>query len=357
MSDTESMAGTANEFLQMLNDPQPDDAPEASDDFIEPSDPTPTTSASDAEATDSSATATDDDAPESRDDGLTAAERVAAVFGLETDEDEPDAGDEQAAAADGEDLSGKSREELLAMAEGYLKLKEETATRDVDAEQQQLQAEVDALDDQTRETMRQRFEAEVEVKSDEHYGALVTQAEARLLTELHADGLRGEELEAAFTQQVDARRRPILRAQRQYEIKKAAEWEPYINDAIVAARKQSPKVRQRFAEFLCEFKVDGSRRETPLPKRAAEELIKITNTDDIPVFAQSLEDAIKVRNKDQRAASQQRRSEKAKEVQKQNVTTPPAGKPRSQKPPELKGTAEEWAAMNSMDGSTFSRRS
>jgi hypothetical protein len=356
MSDTEGFAGTAAEFLQMRDAPQATDAPTANDDFIEPDSPAPTA----AQSAEPSATATDETEPESRDDGLTAEERVAAVYGLETaeGEGEGEAADGLEAAAPEDSLEGKTAEELRQLAEEYLKLKAEMAESNVDGEQKAFQAEVDQIDQHTRAAMRQHFEQTVEARSDDHYGQLIDQAEAALLYEgRETHNLRGEELEAFYFQNVNAVRRPILRAQRQWEIKKATEFEPLIDEAIVAERKRNPKVRARFAEFLCDFRPDGTKREAPLPRKAAEELIKITNTDDMPVFAQSLEDAIKLRNKERRSQSQTRRSDAARQASQTAIATPPRGAPRSQKPVELKGTADEWLAMNRMDGSTFSRRS
>ena len=364
MSDSENLSGTFGEFSSMLNDSQPDDAP-ATDDFVEPQDLSDD-STDDSSAAGDSATATDERADEEDDGSLTAAERVAAVFGQETADDEepvePEAQDTE--GDDTLDVTAMTPEQLRAMAEEYLKLKAEVATKDVDSEQAAFQAEIATLDEQATEAVQERYEVEVIARGDQHYGTLITQAEAGLLQTLRkhgreTQGLHDDELdafvEAQFNARVDAVRRPILRAQRTWEREKAAEWEPRVTEAITEARKQNPTLRKKFAEFLCEHTPDGAKRAQPLPKGAVDELLKFSNTDDMPIAAQSLEDAITTRTREKRKESQQRRTEAAKARPENTSSTPPAGRVRFTKPAPLKGDFEEFTEMNRRAKSTFSR--
>jgi hypothetical protein len=357
-SDDESFAGTASEFLEIRNTSQSDDAPET-DDFVDPQ--SRQTYADDSQDAGATATATDDDVAEGDDDSLSADDRVAAVFGLEAADDEEDVEtpDGEAVGATSEDLQNLSQEELLAMAEEYLKLKAETTNRDVDAETQALAAEISELDQQTVDVIEQQFEQEVVLKGETHYGNLRREAGIKLRAAGRQRGLDGDELDAFFDQNIERVHAPINRAQRVWEQEKTGEWEPRIEAAIIEARKQHPKLRQRFAETLCTHRIDAQGnlepRTQPLPKKAAEEILKITNTDDMPIFAQSLEDAITTRNRENRANRQQRRTDAAKTVSREAVQPPAQGRRPAKKPVELKGTADEWLSMNKRAKSTFSR--
>lgn len=333
----QEFTGSAAEFLSIIGD----DAPDSPSPTLETR-PTPKRPASAAPeaATDSP------DAEE--DDGLSPRERVAAVLAqdaegstpepahiAEPDGDDEDEDDDDLDAGDDEtpDLDQLTPEQLRKLAEEALENRAKEAETNVDAEHQQFVAEIQALDAKVTEQVQARFRREVIEFGDEHYENLRLQEAVKLFVEAQEH----DNPEAYFNANLKRRQAPITRAQRAWEMKKAAEWEPVVEQAITVARKQHPALRQRYAAHLVEH--------FNLPKRATDELLKVQNTDDMPVVAESLAASVKAHAKQKRQANQQQREAAARERQRTQITPPVTGKPATSKPVELKGTAEEWLAL------------
>lgn len=321
--DDQEFSGSASEFLSMRGD-----------DGDDPTIPSP------AAADDAALAAPDDatDDPAAEDDDLSPEERVAAV--LAEDAEPPSAPEDEALEADDadnaepddpSDLSQYTPEQLRELAEEALRLRAEMAETNGDAEQQQLLSEVSALDQQAVQRVQQRYEREVISTSERHYGALLTQAHVQLYLEAQDQ----RDPEQYFAANLERVRAPILRAQRAWEAKQAAAWEPAIEQEIAASRKQHPGLRRRYAEFLVE--------ERGLPKRAVDELLKVSNTDDMPVVADSLKASVAAHRKTKTQSNQALREQAAKNVHP--IHSPATGRPAARKPVELKGEAEEWLEM------------
>jgi len=337
--DDQEFSGTAAEFLSIVSDDGPDSASPTLD--TRPTPKRPASAAPEA-ATDSP------DAEE--DDGLSPQERVAAVLAQDAegttpepaaiaepdgdDADEDDDGNDLDAGADETpDLDQLTPEQLRQLAEEALENRAKEAETNVDAEHQQFVAEIQALDARVTQQVQQRFEREVIAVGDAHYDDLRAQEAVKLFIEAQEK----DNPEAYFNAHLTRRQAPITRAQRAWEMKKAAEWEPVVEQSITAARKQHPALRQRYAAHLVDH--------FNLPKRATDELLKVQNTDDMPVVAESLAASVKAHAKQKRQANQQQRDAAAKERSRHQITPPVTGKPASRKPVELKGTAEEWLAL------------
>lgn len=323
--ESQDFSGTADEFLSLRTEdggddsiPTPDDEPQAQ--------------------TADSADAADD--PEAEDDDLSPAERVAAVLAQDGVVSEPDAEAEPAAVAaeDGdipEDLSKLSPEELLKLAQEALDLRAKLAEGDVDREQQELEAEIADLDGQTAQRVRAAYQREVTDLSNQHYGAELDKARRELRKA--AEAQREVDPQAFEDHYWPAVARNIMNHQREWEAKKAAEWEPVFEAEVAAARKQNPKLRKRYAEHLAA--------EHNLPKRAVDELLKVQNTDDMPVVAQSLADSVRAHASQKRQSNQQQREQAARETAKHPIASPTSGRAKPPKPVEYKGEAEEFLAM------------
>ncbi len=323
--DDQEFTGSADEFLSM-GDPSPET----------PTDATP--DPQDAE----SPTAADQDVAE-EDDDLSPADRVAAVFGEMPNAEEAAEPDEQELEDEDDlpdDLSTLPPERLRELAEEALRLRAEVAEANAANDQGVLNQEIETLDHQAVSRVQQRYDREVVATSNSHYGGLLTQAEVALFTAAQDDN----NPEQFFAQRIHGVRQPILTAQRVWEAKQAAAWEAEITREVEASRKQHPGLRRKYAEHLAELH--------NLPQRAVDEILKITNTDDMPVFAQSLDDSVKAHANERRRNNQTRRSDAAKATAEKAITSPATGKPRSAKPTQLKGSAEEWLEMKRHFGRT-----
>ncbi len=328
--DDQEFTGSADEFLSMG-----ETAPE-----------TPTDDAAPDTQDTESPTAADQDVAE-EDDDLSPADRVAAVFGEAPDAEEAAEPVEQ--ELDGEDddppgdLSTLSPEKLMALAEEALRLRAEVATTSASNDQAALNQEIESLDAQAVGRVQQRYDREVVATSNSHYGGLLTQAEVALFIAAQDDNTP----EQYFAQRINGVRQPILNAQRAWEAKQAAAWEAEITREVETSRKQHPGLRRKYAEHLAE--------KHNLPPRAVDEILKITNTDDMPVFAQSLDESVKAHAKEKRQNTQALRSQAAKTTQANTITSPATGKPRSTKSTQLKGDEAEFFEMNRRAKSVFSR--
>lgn len=337
--DDQEFSGSAAEFLSLRAEGAPDPSPPA-----DPPDTEPQAAADPADATDQTAAEDDDLSPEARVAAALAEDaEYVATFGDPRATAAPDAGDEIEAEADAEsapdDLSQMSPEQVRELAEEALRLRAEMAERGTEAEDQALASEIADLDARVTREVEQRYQVAYErsvlTTSEAHYGKLIDKA----LAELRREAQQYDDPDAYFDQHAAARRRPIERAQRAWEQKQSTAWEAELQreaaEQIAAARKQHPTLRQRYAEHLVA--------ERGLPKKAVEELLKITNTDDMPVFADSLAASVKAHAKTRRQANQDKREAAAKAAPV--IASPSTGRPRSQKPPEYKGEAKEWLAM------------
>lgn len=330
--DDHEFTGSASEFLALRNEPQPDDGPSPS--LSDTDDDTP---AAIADATEPSFADDDDLSPE---------ERVAAVLAEDAAESgetpeplvaEPDAEAEE--ADDTPDLDRLTPEQLRALAEEALELRAKQAETSVDAEQRQLEAEVYDLDARTAQAVndqwRAAYQQQVVEVSNVHYGALLD----RKLDELREYADTQRDPEAYYAANRPRVRQQILNAQRVWEEKQAAVWQPRIEAALAqaqdAARKQHPGLRKLFAEMLVE--------ERGLPKKAAAELLKIKNTDDMPEAADMLRASVAAHRQQKAQASQQLREQAARATPP--LPTPPTGTPVPRKPVALKGTEREWLAL------------
>jgi hypothetical protein len=324
--DDQDFTGSPSEFLSIVSETAPDV------DALTP--PTDQASAAPADAT--------DDTFAEEDDGLSPEERVAAVLAQDAEDygatpepeviAEPD-GDEDDEASEGYDLDTLTPEELRALAEEALSQRAEKSEREVDAEQQALVADVQQLDMRVTQHVQERFQREVLAVSEGHYGQLLAKEAAAL----YLESQEKDNPEGYFAQNLQRRQTPILRAQRAWEEKKAAEWEPVIEREITAARKQHPGLRQQFAQHLAT--------DRNLPQQAVERLLRYQSIEDMANAADDMVESIKARAKQKRQESQKQREAKAKEVSRAQITPPVTGKPASHKPAELKGEYAEWLAI------------
>jgi hypothetical protein len=325
--DDQEFSGSPSEFLSMRGEAAGE------------STPTDTDTESESQDVAQPADATDDSFAE-EDDGLSPEERVAAVLAQDADEHgepvapepvaEPETPDASAAA---NDLDAMTPEQLRELAEEALRLREEMAETNIDTEHQKLVGEIAQLDDEAATRVRQRYERTVIATSDAHYGALLDAAEARLFTEAQNQ----DHPETYFANNLRRVRAPIIKAQRDWEAKQAAQWEAEVEREITAARKQHPGLRRRYAEHLCT--------ENGLPKAAVDRLLRVANTDDMPVVAEELKVSVKQHAQNKRKSNQDLREQAARERAAETVHSPSTGRPASAKPVALKGTEEEWALI------------
>jgi hypothetical protein len=298
--DDQDFTGSPSEFLSIVSETAPDV------DALTP--PTDQASAAPADAT--------DDTFAEEDDGLSPEERVAAVL-----------------AQDAEDYGATPEPEVIAEPDGD---EDDEASEGYDLDTltpEALVADVQQLDMRVTQHVQERFQREVLAVSEGHYGQLLAKEAAAL----YLESQEKDNPEGYFAQNLQRRQTPILRAQRAWDEKKAAEWEPVIEREITAARKQHPGLRQQFAQHLAT--------DRNLPQQAVERLLRYQSIEDMANAADDMVESIKARAKQKRQESQKQREAKAKEVSRAQITPPVTGKPASRKPAELKGEYAEWLAI------------
>ena len=279
------------------------------------------------------------DESDAEDDDLSPEERVAAVLAQDADEsgEEPDPAEAADAEADPLDLASLTPEQLRELAEEALRKREEAATADVDADQAAFEEEIAAYDQQTVGRVQAAFQREILDVSEAHYGRLLDEA----ITALDEEAERQTDLDPREYKRrhMAARRSPILRAQRAYEQKKAAEWEPVIEAEVTRARKQHPGLRQRYAELL-------RPRSTVCPSGPSRKSSKSRTPTTCRALPTRWTSRVRAHADSKKPKTSNSNANKRREPPiAAPVTAPATGRPKGSKPVALKGDEHEWLAL------------
>ena len=243
--DSENPTGSPNEFLGMLSD---------ADDTAPPDDQ-PTEDAS-------LATAADDSAEEESYEDLSPEERVAAELGLEDDDDGieyPDLGDETpdeddlaATAAGAIDLDALTPEQLRALAEEALTLREQQAQSGVEAVNREIDVAYQSIVGELQQTLS---------ASEQHYRA----EKRKRLVAARADAENQPDPDAWFARKADEIDATVSRAQKAWEAEQVAQHEARFQGV------RQEKLRPQYAAWLAE--------QRNLPLKAIEKILQEPNVD------------------------------------------------------------------------------
>ncbi len=308
--DGENLSGSASEFLLLSGD---ESAPPDSD---QPDDPR--SAAADAASAD-----------EENFEDLSPEERVAAALGAEdedgieypdlgTDEDEDEDGDDIAASAEGAiDLDAMTPEQLRALAEEALTLREQQAQGSVESVNREIDDAYRAIAGELQQTLS---------VSEGHYRA----EKRKRLAAARRDAENQPDPDSWFERKADEIDAVVSRAQKAWEADQAAQHEARFQGI------RQEKLRPQYAAWLAD--------QRGLPQKAVEKILQEPDVnrmgeraDELAAWRDSL---LTERRKNKQAAAEK----EARRVGDGRIAAPASTRPRPAKVVPIKGDREEWLA-------------